>query len=306
MLGRTPTALALGLLILGNLAASLSDVMVKLLEGSISPLQYMFVRQLFAVLLIAPLWWRQPRAQRRLQQVGVTLTRAHLILIGSGCMMVAITHMTLATANAVFYAAPLLMLPLSIWLLNERPGLGKVLATVIGFIGVLVVLRPSQFHWAALFALGTATTLALFNVLVQKLPADQPVITTLFWTSLLSLPSAALLAWVQWQPLSVDALILVAASAAFVLTYNGLAVMAYQRAPANHIALAEYSGLIFVAVIGWVWFAERLDGVTLLGIALIVLPLMPLRLLRNGIRRPRLFAAAKPTARQTEKHHRTG
>ncbi|EKA7352816.1 DMT family transporter [Vibrio vulnificus] len=269
--------LAIVLLIVGNFLATLSDVAVKLIDGDISPFQYMFLRQLASLLLITPLWWVQSPEQRRLTQPAVTITRAHLILIGSGCMMVSITYLPLATANAVFYAAPLLMLPLSIWLLKERPSAAKVLATSLGFVGVLIVLRPSQFHWAALFALGTSTTLALFNILVRKLPASQSVVTTLWWTSLFSIPVSALLALFHWQPMSAQLFLFVAISAVCILGYNGLAVAAYRRAPAGQIALSEYSGLLFVTIIGLVGFNELPDGFTWLGISLIVLPLLPVR-----------------------------
>ena len=265
------------LLVAGNFFASLSDVAVKALQGDVQPFQYMFIRQLFSLVLITPLWLKQSRAQKKLQQKSITLIRAHLILIGSGCMVMAITYLPLATANAVFYTAPLLMLPLSIVLLNEKPATGKVLATIIGFIGVLIVLRPSQFHWAALFALGTACTLALFNILVRKLPKEQTVITTLWWTTTLSLPTSFILTIGYWQPISNTSITFIALSAALILGYNGLAVLAYKKAHSSQIALAEYSGLIFVALFGALWFDEIPDWITLIGILLIVLPLTPFK-----------------------------
>ena len=271
--------LALLLLVLGNLAASLSDVAVKLIEGGISPFQYMFLRQCFALLLILPFYLKQKQDKRTLKQTPITLIRAHLILLGSGCMMVAITYLPLATANAVFYAAPLLMLPLSVWLLKEHPPLSKILLTGFGFIGVLIVLRPTQFHWAALFALGTATTLALFNILVRRLPSEQTVVTTLWWTTLFSLPFSTLLAAFYWQPITARELTLVFMSAGCILSYNGLAVLAYQKAPAGEIAFSEYSGLVFVTLFGIYWFNEIPDILSIIGMAMILLPIM----LKNAI-----------------------
>ena len=271
----SPHHLALFLLVIGNLAASLSDVAVKLIEGGISPFQYMFVRQLASLLILLPFYLKQNPSKRILKQVPITLLRAHLILIGSGCMMVAVTYLPLATANAVFYAAPILMLPLSVLFLKEHPALRKVLLTGFGFFGVLVVLRPNHFHWAALFALGTATTLAMFNILVRKLPSEQSVVTTLWWTTLFSLPVSTLLAGVYWQPMTWQELTLVIASAICILSYNGLAVLAYQKAPAGEIALAEYSGLVFVTLFGIWWFDEIPDWLTAVGILMIVLPLLP-------------------------------
>ncbi|MGF1844851.1 DMT family transporter [Vibrio clamense] len=283
----SPTNLAVTLLILGNLTASLSDVAVKLLNGGISPYQYIFIRQVMSLLLILPFWLRQSKSKRVLNNRRVTAIRAHLVLIGSGCMMVAITYLPLATANAVFYAAPLLMLPLSVWLLDEKPRLNKVIGTVVGFIGVMIVLRPSEFHWAAFFALGTACTLALFNVLVRKIPAEQPVITTLMWTTLMSIPVAGVLAVLNWQPISVAELGWVILSASLILTYNGLAVVAYKKAPASQIALAEYSGLIFVAILGVWWFDEIPNWLTVIGICLILLPLIPKKWISQQLVTPR-------------------
>jgi drug/metabolite transporter (DMT)-like permease len=295
-----PVALAVWLLVLGNLAASLSDVAVKMLQGEVVPFQYMFLRQLFAFAFIWPVWRKQPKVLRQLHDPKVTLIRAHLVLLGAGCMVVAISYLPLATANAVFYAAPLLMLPLSILFLKERPSRGKIIATVTGFLGVLIVLRPSKFHWAALFALGTACSLALFNLLARTIPERQPVVTTLMWTTLFSLPISGLLAAAYWQPLSLHQWLWIAASSGLILLYNGLAVAAYQKAPASQIALAEYSGLIFVAAFGAFWFAEMLDSLTWLGIGMIILPLLPSAWLAKWWG---LFTAPKAAIRETEEHH---
>jgi len=279
MLKRYPVVtVAILLLVVGNLSASLSDVSVKLLNGGISPFQYVFIRQLLCVVLLLPFWLKTSPSERQPGNIKITVFRAHLVLAGSGFLMVALTYLSLTTANAVFYTAPLLMLPLSFWLLKEKTTPGKMIATLVGFVGVLVILRPSQFHWAAIFALGCAFTLAIFNVLVKKLPMRQSVTITLFWTSLISLPLASILAAFFWQPLSWFELVLIAASSLFTLGYHASVISAYKRAVTSHIALAEYSGIIFVTLFGIIWFDEYPDWLTIVGILLIVLPIMPIRL----------------------------
>lgn len=285
----TPITLAVCLLILGNLAASLSDVAVKQLGEAVSPFQYMFIRQLIALLILLPLWLRLPSEQRRLTNVKMTCIRAHLIIIGAGCMVIALTHLPLATANAIFYAAPLLMLPLAAWWLKESVRPGKAFLTAVGFAGVLIVLRPSEFHWASLFAMITAVTLALFNLSARTLPQNQPVLTTLMWTTFYSLPSSGVLAMLFWQPLKTDDIILIATSATLILLYNRLAVMAYRRNRASEIALAEYSGLLFVVLLGVILFDEIPDTLSAIGIALIILPLIPPVILRQVARKIRCY-----------------
>ncbi|WCE29445.1 DMT family transporter [Vibrio sp. SCSIO 43137] len=273
-----PSAVTIAIisLVAGNFLASLSDVAVKLLEGEVFTFEYVFVRQLMATLILAPIYFRHYGSFKG-QSLSwkITLLRANLIVIGAACMVVAVTYLPLATANAVFYAAPLLMLPVSFMLLAERPAASKVVASAIGFIGVLIVLRPSQFHWAACFALGTAVTLALFSVLVRKLPSQHGVVHTLFWTSLFSLPVSGLLALMEWQEMSTAQLGWTVLSSVCVLAYNGLSVFAYKKAPASQIALSEYTGLVFVTLFGVMWFDEIPDLITLAGIILIIAPLIP-------------------------------
>lgn len=268
-------SIGIAILICGNLSSSLSDVAVKLLNGSVSAFQYMFIRQLLSVILITPLWLRLPPAKLDIGHWKINALRAHLVLAGSGMLLIALTYLPLATANALFYAAPLLMLPLSMLILGERPNKQKVLTTATGFIGIVIILRPEQFHWAAFAALGTASTLALYNVLVRKLPPQQPIISTLFWTGILSLPVSSLLVYQYWQPLQIEQWLLIAASALFTLGYQGCCVAAYRQSETYKIGLAEYSGLIFVAIFGYLWFNETPDLLTGLGILLIIMPMAP-------------------------------
>lgn len=267
---------AILLLILANLLASLSDVSLKVLNGEVPTFQYVFIRQFISLFFILPFWLKLPKEKYKEGCCKITFWRAQFIVGGSACAMVAITHLTLATANAMFYVAPLMMLPMSIILLKETPPLSKYIATGIGFIGVLIVLRPDQFHWAAIFALGSALTMAVCNIFIRRLPAQQHLISTLFWTTIMTLPSAFLIALSQWQSISWTNILWIVAINIFVLSYHALVVIAYKKSAVSNIALAEYSGLAFVTFFGILWFNEIPDLLTVIGILLIVIPMMPL------------------------------
>lgn len=268
---------AIMLLILANLLASLSDVSLKVLNGEVPTFQYVFIRQLLSTILLLPFWLRLPKEQRNQGHCKVAFIRAQMILLGSACAMIAITHLPLATANAMFYVGPLLMLPLSVFLLKETPPIGKVIATCIGFIGVLVVLRPEHFHWAAIVALGSALSMGLGNILIRRLPPEQHLISTLFWTGVMTLPFALMLALPEWKSISWRHVGWIMAINLYVLGYHALVVIAYKKAAAGLIGLAEYSGLVFVTIFGIIWFDEVPDPLTMFGIILIVAPMMPIR-----------------------------
>jgi len=267
---------AILLLVLANLLASLSDVSLKVLNGDVPTFEYVFIRQIISLLFILPFWLKLPTSQYRQGCCMIAFWRAQFIVGGSACAMIAITHLTLATANAMFYVAPLMMLPMSILFLKEAPPMSKYIATSIGFIGVLIVLRPEQFHWAAIIALGSALTMAVCNILIRRLPAEQSIIATLFWTTLMTLPLAGLLAVFDWQPISLLNVLWIVAINVFVLGYHALVVIAYKKSAVSNIALAEYSGLAFVTLFGIFWFDEIPDLLTVMGILFIVVPMMPL------------------------------
>jgi drug/metabolite transporter (DMT)-like permease len=268
---------AILLLVFANLLASFSDVSLKILNGEVPTFQYVFIRQLLSVILLLPFWLKLPKETRMQGGCRINFLRAQFILVGSGCAMIAITHLTLATANAMFYVGPILMLPLSIVLLKERPTSSKVIATLIGFVGVLIVLRPEQFHWAAIAGLGSALAMGVGNILIKRLNTEQHIVSTLFWTSVMTLPLALAFALPAWGAIEWRHVGWIMAINLFVLGYHALVVVAYKKAPANQIALAEYSGLLFVTLFGVMWFDEIPDILTLVGISLIVIPMMPIK-----------------------------
>lgn len=249
--------LAILLLVLGNLMISFGDVLVKLLgQTGTNPYQYVFLRFLLTSLLLLPFWLRLPRARRGLGQWKIHLLRGHLLLMGSACVFVSLIYLPLATANAVFYAAPLMTLPLAVLLSREQVRPAAYGISLLGFGGILVVLNPAEWHLAGWLALLTAFSMAASNVLVRRLPQGRSVLATLFLTQALALPASLALALPGWQPVAAEVWLLLVGSALLGIVYQGICIMAYAMADASKIAASEYSGLVFVTLMGMVLFSE--------------------------------------------------
>ncbi len=272
MRGKTVNS-AIVLLIVGNALAVISDVFVKVMGAGAPVFQFVFIRSVLTVVLLLP-FYRQLTMARPFQGLGVHALRSHLHLIGIACMVVALTSMPLATANAVFYVSPLLVMILAALLFRERLTLWSMLAVISGFLGILVILRPTEFSWVALSALGAALALALNALLVRRLPTDQSTVHKLYLNYLLMLPVAALAMW--WEGAAWNPAVLISAlgSAIFILGYNITVLLAYRVVAANQVTSAEYTGLIWAIAIGWIWFAEAPDLWFVVGSAMIVVPLI--------------------------------
>jgi drug/metabolite transporter (DMT)-like permease len=272
MSGRTLNS-AILLLVLGNFVALLSDVIIKWQGAGIAVFQFVFLRVLITLVLLAPFWSMVDR-HRFFAGSRVHLVRAHVGLAGILCMIVALNTLPLATANAIFYAAPVLVMVLGVAVFGERLTTWSLVAVISGFAGVLVILRPVELGWASLSALGVAAALAINALLVRRLPMGQSLVHTLLLTHLYMLPAA--LALMLWEGAAFDPMLLATAlgSAVFILGYNMSVLLAYRHIAANQVTSAEYTGLIWAMLVGWLWFAELPDAWFYLGSAMIVLPLL--------------------------------
>lgn len=285
MTGKTVNS-AIALLIVGNLVAMFSDALIKWASDDLALFQFVAVRLIFSLLLLLPFLHRVDWSNFWAGS-GVHLVRANIGLGGIICMVIALSALPLATANAIFYAAPVLVMVLGVLFFGERLSRTSLFAVLSGLVGVLVILRPTQLNLAGLAALGLAVALAISAVLVRKLPAGQSAPHSLLLTYLFSLPLALLLAVLEGAPLSLESTGVAFGSALFVLGYNVAVILAYRHVDANQVTASEYTGILWAFAIGWVAFGEVPDLWFLLGTGLIVVPLFiqALKAARPGSRR---------------------
>ena len=272
MSGKTVNS-AILLLIIGNAMALISDVFIKLMEPGAPIFQFAFLRCVITLLLLLPLSGQLNR-KHLFTGLKVHAARAHIHLVGLVCMVIGLTNLPLATANAVFYAAPILVMVLAALIFQEKLSTMSVIAVFSGFGGIVVILRPVEFNWAAIAALAAALTLAINAVMVRKLPKEQTTVHKLLLNYLLIIPAAGALA--LWEGAAWDSSMLISAggSAVFILGYNITVLLAYKQVDANQVTSAEYTGLIWAVLIGWIGFNEMPDLWFAVGSAMIVVPLI--------------------------------
>ncbi|WP_435275108.1 EamA family transporter [Psychrobium sp. nBUS_13] len=109
MVPKLTIGLAIFLLIIGNFTGVISDAFIKEVPGDPSVLQFIFFRQIAAVVLLAPFCFLH-RSQPFFEQLEWHFVRAHIWLIGAICMVLSLSALPLATVNALFYTSPIIML----------------------------------------------------------------------------------------------------------------------------------------------------------------------------------------------------
>lgn len=269
--------MAIIMLILGNNIVILSDSLIKLLDGFDAPFQFVLYRQVSATLMLLPFIFifKRPLLPKKLRW---HITRAHIFLLGTVFMVISLTTLPLATANAIFYAAPIITVVLARLLFKERVTRLSLVTAVLGMTGVLVIINPISANIFALAALVVATTLALNNLLIKKLPTEHSIIDTLYLTNLLGIPFAAIMACFEGASFNQNTFLIALGSSLFAMIYAASCVFAYRAADSNKVTSAEYTGLIGAVFLGIVFFTETPDARFYIGSMLIIVPLTVLTL----------------------------
>ncbi|MEQ8602171.1 MAG: DMT family transporter [Marivibrio sp.] len=239
------------------------------------PLQIAFLRSLFALLvmapIIAPVVLREGPAWLKTTRPGLFLVRGLAAAVGVIGWMSALATLPLAEATAITFTAPLIATAGSALILGETVRLRRWSAILIGFIGVLVILRPGMAAvevgalWALTAAAGMASAALLVKTLTRTEPAQRIVLyTSLMLTALTAVPAA--LVWVPMTP----AMWAIGAGIGAIGALSQIALTkAFESADASVVLPFDYARLPFTALIGWVFFAQVSDLVTWAGALLI-------------------------------------
>ena len=249
------------------------DATARLLLETYALPQLALLRCLFSMLIIFS--WAVVRDQTgRLatRRPGWHAFRSLLMAASMFAFFHALRFIPLADVVCIAFAAPLIITSLSQPFLGERVGVWRWTAVIVGFVGVVIVIRPGAglLHPAALIALGGAVAYAGLALTARKLSTSESTVALSFYSFIISLLIGSVLSVDYWlQPGVFDWLLFALCGGC-----GGMAFIcmnaAYARAPAALIVPFEYTGLIWAATIGYLMWNEIPTMTTWLGAALIV------------------------------------
>ncbi len=269
-----PLRRALPLFLLAGLCLSSLDATAKYLVRDHALFLVVWARYAGQMLVVTPFAWRRAgpsfwRSRRPLLQ----LLRSSSLLVATICFFGGLRYLPLAEASAVTFLAPLFVVVLSGPLLGERPNRARWMASIAGFAGILILIRPGSaiFHPAALLLVLAAVCNALYFITTRKL-ADESAYTTLFYSALVGTVGLSLA--LPWQfeagalPLSHGALFLLLGL--FAGLGHWFVISAYLLAPASMLTPFTYLQMIWATLYGFVLFGHLPDHWSALGMAIIV------------------------------------
>lgn len=201
------------------------------------------------------------------------ISRAMLLISATFLNFYALRFLPLTVVSAIMFSSPVIVCFLSVFVLKEKVGPWRWAAILLGFVGVLVVVRPfgTVFHPTMLLIIYNATALALYSIMTRKLSGIVAVDTMQFYlglTGTLILLPFAVWSWVQPET-GWGMAVLIGLG---VLGWGGhqLLTNAHRFGTANQLMPFTYSFLIYVALWGYIFFGTVPDGGTLAGALLIM------------------------------------
>jgi drug/metabolite transporter (DMT)-like permease len=258
-------------MILSSMFYALIYVVVRGLSESFDVNQIVFFRAVLGSAFMLPWLFTVGLGALRTSKMGLYLWRMFFSYIGAVAWMYGIAGMPLADANALMFTMPLFTLVLAVIWLAERPGLHRWSATVVGFAGALIILRPGviEVSFAALATLFAAATFSAALIGSKKLTATENPNAMVFYLYTLMIPCAAVGAWFNWTPPGLDDVPLLLALGICTVGAQQCQTRAFQAAPASLVVIVNYVQLPLIALMGWMVFGQSTDLWTWIGAAVI-------------------------------------
>ena len=233
--------------------------------------QLLWLRACAALLVLAPMIWRQRAEFARLERPWLQLLRVTLSTLEVAAFFLATVYLPLADVITYYLAAPIFVTALSGIVLGEQVGWRRWTAILVGFCGVLIALRPSTqtMSWPAMIALGGSLSFAVLMLITRSLRATPDIVlaTSQFGGTFLF---GALLSPFGWVTPTVGSLGLFAAagiiSVAALLCVN----RSLKLAPASVVVPYQYSMIVWAVIFGFVVFGDVPSWRTIVGAAIII------------------------------------
>jgi drug/metabolite transporter (DMT)-like permease len=258
--------LGLGALAFGLFSAM--DALIKWLSAGYPIHQMVFSNAVLAFLPIGIWAWRTGGLrQLRTRRLSLHVMRGLCGLLSAFLAFTAFSRMPLTGAYAIIFATPLLITALSVPVLGEQVGWRRWSAILVGFAGVLIMLRPGAetISLGALAAIGAACASAFGVLLVRRLSSTETTASIAFYSNLtILLAMAPVLALEHARPGLEDALLMAAAGLLGGIALIAL-ISAYRCAQAALVAPFQYTQMIWGTLFGLLIFGDLPDRGVLLG-----------------------------------------
>lgn len=260
------------LMALACIGFALIDMLAKYLGRAYPVAEVLFVRYAVQAAVVGFIFVPTLKGRMlRTANLPLQLLRGGFLLGAGVCVINGLAYLPLAESTAVHFLSPIFIALLASAFLGEKAGVVDWLAVGLGFVGVLIIVRPggSLLTWAILFPIGSALCNALYQVVTRFFRASEHPGTTNLYAALVGAGATLPFVPAVWRMPDLKYGALFALAGAIAALSHFLVTKALEHAPAASLGPYSYTQLLWAAVFGFAIFDAAPDFLTLVGIAVI-------------------------------------
>lgn len=264
------------LLMMASMACfTINDSFLKATDGELPLSQLIFLRGFIATAFIGILAWARGALWARLSRRDWTLVGLRsLSEVGAAYFFItALLNMPLANITAILQVLPLTVTLGSALFFKEAVGWRRMAAIIIGFCGMLLIVRPGSdgFSIWSVYALAAVACVTSRDLLTRRVSSSVPSLLVTFSASLIVLVAAGIASIsTEWEPVNGHLTGLILGSSLFIVGGYFFSVQVMRQGDVSFIAPFRYTGLIWALMLGWLVFGDWPTPLTLLGAGIIV------------------------------------
>ena len=282
------------IVLVASLLSVLMTSFIKHVGQSIPVVEILFIRQILVVVIISPVILKNIDTVFTTRVFRIHALRSSLSVVAMLTGFTAVVYLPLAEVTAISFVRTLFTTILAIFFLKEVVGIRRWSSVIVGFIGVLIIVRPDpeNINAYALLAIASAFFVSCINILMRKLSQIEKPSTIMAYQSIIVILFMAGPAIYLWVTPTLNDVFFIVAIGGLMSLMQWIFIQAFKAGEAAAIAPMEYSRLLYAVFIGIVFFAEVPTLWTLGGAGIIVASTL-YTLHRNALKR-RLKAPGGP------------
>jgi len=258
-------------MVFGCIGFACTSGIIRHVSVTLPPLEIVFFRNFFGLLALAPWFWQNGLRGLRTNRLGLLTVRATTGLLSMTGWFMALAVIPIADATALSFTAPLFATIGAVFFLGEVVRLRRWSATLIGFAGAMIILRPGveELDPASFYALFAAATMAMSGILIKKLTATESPAKCVAWASIIMTPAALVPALFVWQwPEGTTWFWLIGLGSGATISHLCM-TRSIGMSDLTAVLPYDFTRLPFAALIGYLAFSQTPDVWTWLGAAVI-------------------------------------
>lgn len=261
----------IGWFVISLLVSSSGDVIMKYLGSNFHPYQVVFLRFLFATIVLLP-WFYSNRSEFATSRLPLHFIRGALLFGGISFWCMGLNIVKIALATTINFTIPIFVAVLAVVFLKEKFSMFRMIATLLGFVGVVIATNPAsmQFESMSLVLIISAFMFALLDVINKKFVTDESTISMLFYSNIFTTLLSLIPAMSVWNPLTVKDLCVFVLLGIIANLILYCLLRSFKLIDASAVAPYRYTELLFSAGMGYIFFNEVLDSSIISGAVIII------------------------------------